>query len=232
MKSKSAKITCWVCLGIAAVCLIAAVVLILSGLDTPEREDSGLFIGGIVLLIIGVGFGVCAPAVAVGSKRQQQQREAVEQFMRQYAGENAVYLMGTYRKTGDKGKAAAKTAASIAGGVLAAAFLGVGVYKIYGADTPMGFIVSDKGLFIFNPAMELTPANVSFVAKGKFGQTEIIVKSRQVEFHDLQTGDIFKLNITDKNVTAEEIGGRLKALVNAQSEPQPSEAATSDGEVS
>lgn len=229
---KSAKITFGIFLGIAVVGLIVGIILINSGLGTPEKEDSPLFIAGIMFLIVGVGFGIGAPAVALGARNQQKQRDRITAFMKQNAGENAVFLTGTYKKEGDAGKAAAKTAASVAGGILSAAFLGVGVYKIYGSATVVGYIIDDNGLFVFDPNQPLVPGNVAFTPKGRFNECTIKTGSSKVVLTDTVTNEIFTINVTDKAHTPEQIRDKLKTLIEAESpaDPAPSTESAVAGE--
>lgn len=137
----------------------------------------------------------------------------VSAFLQQHAGENAVYLTGFYRKTGEQGKAAAKTTVSVLGGLLSAIFLGIGFYRIYNANTPMGYVFCDSGLFFFNPNEPLLQGNVSFIAKGSLYEPDIRIKKRQVTLTNLQTNEIFIFNMTNKDVTSEQIGEKLKSLV-------------------
>lgn len=216
MNKKSSKVTIWVCLILAIVGLIAGLILVLLGLKSSEGVDSVQFIAGIMVLIMAVAFLICMPVVAIGSKNQRRQFDKITAFMKQNAGENAVFLAGKYRKKGDRGKAAAESAASIAGAALFAAFFGFGVYAIYSASKPAGFILDDSGLFVFNPAEPMDEVNVVFTSKGYFNKCTIKESSNKIILKDLLTKEIFTMRLTDNSTTISQVANRLKELVNAK----------------
>lgn len=211
MNQKQNKITFWVGLALIAAALIAGIVFLSSAIHTSKNTNFlGISISFIVLI-----FGFC---FLFSSIRQKKQYAMISAFLQQHAGENAVYLTGSYRKAGERGKAVAKTTASVLGGILSAIFLGVGFYKVYNADTPMGYVLCDSGLFFFNLNEPLIEGNVPFIAKGSLYEPDIRIKKRQVTLTNLQTNEIFIFNMTNKDVTSEQIGERLKSLVYAEPE--------------
>lgn len=209
--NKSNKVVVWICSIIAVIALIVGIVLLKIGLDSSED----MFYIGIILLVIAVMFGICAFAVASSGKSQRILNDNVNAFIQQNNIPNAVFLYGLYSKKGDAGKAAAKTAASVAGAALSAAVFGIGFYKINSAGTPIGYIIGDNGLYIFNMSEPLVNGNVIFIEKGKFHKSEIEAKMVKVVMTDLSTNEIFTINSNKEN-SPEKISERLRALVNAE----------------
>lgn len=213
-RQKNAKIAASVMGAIGGILLVVGIILVavqVAG-GNIDFENNPEFIIGVLLIVVGAVFLICIPAILAGSKRTANYEAALKEFMA-HAGENPVLLAGMYTQKGEKGKAAAKTAASVAGSILGAAVLGVGVFKVYGAEKQMNYVLSDNGLYMIDPTQPLARDSIYFMPKGKFNEFEVGLKGNKIVITDLKTNDIFSFYPVEKQTSAEEISERLKKMI-------------------
>ncbi len=194
---------------------------------TLVGSDTGI-ISAALFIFAGV-FLVCAIISLVGSRRQQKRYDAIVDDLAKMQC-HAVFAIGTYGKKGEAGKAAAKTAASVAGGVLFAALFGIGFYKIYGANSARELILTDGGLYCGNlkngkAAMGADLSGMNFIPKAAFANSEVYSKKKQVTIRNINTTEYFTFNLAgNSQITPEELEAQLKEL--ATPAPAPAETPT------
>ncbi len=167
----------------------------------------------IFYIIAGIS-AVLAVICLVNALKQQKRYKSINQELNSRFGGSAIFTVGVYSRQGEAGKAAAKTAASVAVGALFAGLFGFGAYKIYGSNAQKEFVVSDEGLFVGEPLKKgFNLGNMIYFAKGSFPQTEISVKKKRVTMTNLSSGELFIFDLAgNKSITADMFADKLRAL--------------------
>lgn len=170
-------------------------------------------VGAVVLYIIAAIFGFAALSAFIRLNRTQKRYNSIEEALGK-AENNAVFMVGNYGKAGDAGKAAAKTATSVIGGVLSTLFLGAGYYRFYGVDNQHEFVLTDEGLYAGKPGKgDINLSNMMLIGGNCFKDFNVSVKKKQVVLSHKVNGDVITLNLTDhKTLTAEAVSERINAL--------------------
>lgn len=169
----------------------------------------------VVCFIFAIVFGILAVCCFVGVLKQEKRYQSIKQEINDKFAGNAIFAVGCYGKKGESGKAAAKTAASVAGGAVFAVLFGFGTYKIYGANAPKEFVISDDGLYVGDPLKKgFDLGGMNYMEKGSFNQTEIKVKKKQVTLNNLSSQEFFMFDLSgNKEVTPEQLVEKLNNLV-------------------
>lgn len=208
-KSRKKMITCLGIIG--AVLFVVGGIMMLVQMATTDvfhtTEAPVVFLIGMFSAIIGFSFLIALPAMIKSEKTRKRYYEMKNEILAKLT-DKAIVVNGTYTKKGAKGEAAAKTAASVAAGVLSAAFLGVGGYKVYGAEQNFEYIIDDCGMYVLNPAN----GEFYFKAKEDFHESEIKIGSDKVVLTDKATSEIFKFKTSGDKVTPEQIADMLNVL--------------------
>lgn len=191
---------------------------------TIYESTSTKTLGCIILFAMAGVFGICAIVMLVGYSRGKKRYAEISKTLSSMEG-NGVFLSGAYGVKGGAGKAAAKTAASVTVGALSALFFGFGVYKVYGANTPKEFVVTDNGLYVGAPAKNgLNFSGMTYFAKGTFPDSVVTVKKRQVIMLNNNTGESFVFDTQKDGITAQQLAERLQTLISAPAhEEQPAQ---------
>ena len=168
----------------------------------------------VLFYIIAAVTLILSAACLVNSLKQKKRYENINRELNDRFGGSAIFTVGAYSRQGEAGKAAAKTAASVAVGALFAGLFGFGAYKIYGSNAQKEFVVSDEGLFVGEPLKKgFNLGNMIYFAKGSFPQTEISVKKKRVTMTNLSSGELFIFDTAgNKNITADMLAEKLRAL--------------------
>lgn len=182
---------------------------------TIYESTSTKTLGCIILFAMAGLFAICAIVMLVGYSRGKKRYAEITQALSSMEG-NGVFLSGAYGVKGGAGKAAAKTAASVTVGALSALFFGFGVYKVYGANTPKEFVVTDNGLYVGAPLKKgFNLSGMNYFAKGTFPDSVVTVKKKQVIMLNNNTGESFVFNTQKDGVTAQQLAERLQSLISA-----------------
>lgn len=192
----------------------------IDGVEYTVYESMPIYtVAAIAMFIFAVIFAAVTISTFVGTKKQQKRYDNMNATLANMEG-NGVLLGGTYTEKSAAGKNAAKTAASVAAGAVSAAFLGVGVYKVYGGNAQREFIVTDNGLYIGVPSKNpINFAQMNFIQKGKFGDCQITTKPKEVILLNRVTTEMFRFNTANSNTTSEQLAARLQALIDYEPEP-------------
>lgn len=168
----------------------------------------------VLFYIIAAVTLILSAVCLVNSLKQKKRYENINRELNDRFGGSAIFTVGVYSRQGEAGKAAAKTAASVAVGALFAGLFGFGAYKIYGSNVQKEFVVSDEGLFVGEPLKKgFNLGNMIYFAKGSFPQTEISVKKKRVTMTNLSSDELFIFDTAgNKNITADMLAEKLRAL--------------------
>ncbi len=168
----------------------------------------------VLFYIIAAVTLILSAVCLVNSLKQKKRYENINRELNDRFGGSAIFTVGVYSRQGEAGKAAAKTAASVAVGALFAGLFGFGAYTIYGSNAQKEFVVSDEGLFVGEPLKKgFNLGNMIYFAKGSFSQTEISVKKKKVTMTNLSSGELFIFDLAgNKSITADMFADKLRAL--------------------
>ena len=168
----------------------------------------------VLFYIIAAVTLILSAVCLVNSLKQKKRYENINRELNDRFGGSAIFTVGVYSRQGEAGKAAAKTAASVAVGALFSGLFGFGAYKIYGSNAQKEFVVSDEGLFVGEPLKKgFNLGNMIYFAKGSFSQTEISVKKKKVTMTNLSSGELFIFDLAgNKSITADMFADKLRAL--------------------
>lgn len=170
-------------------------------------------VAAIAMIIFAVIFAVLTLTMFLNARKMQKRYDEMNATLANMSGDG-ILLGGVYTQKNAAGKNAAKTAASVAVGAVSAAFLGVGVYKVYGGNTQREFIVTDNGLYIGVPSKNpINFAEMNFIPKGKFGDCEVTVKKKNVILTNNTTNETFIFDTANSTANTEQFADRLRALI-------------------
>lgn len=170
---------------------------------------------GVVFFLFAALFAVLTLLSFVGVSKQKKRYIAINKEIDEKFAGNAIFAVGYYSKKGEAGKAAAKTAASVAGGAIFAGLFGFGVFKTYGANTAKEFVISNEGLYIGNPLKKgFDLGGMAYLEKGSLHETEITAKKKRVTLSNKVSGEYFVFDLSgNKSVTTEQVVEKLNNLL-------------------
>lgn len=182
---------------------------------------NGYKVIAVVLFIFAAVFAIAFISALIGLGKQKKRNELIVAKLSQMDC-HAQYFMGEYGGKGQAGKAAAKTAMSAIGGAISAILFGFGAYKIYGGNNLMEFVVTDDGLFTGNPNKNsFQIENMNFIAKTGFQNSTVTEKKNYVILQNNVSGEFFKLNTKNSEVTSAQLAERFNGFINSKTINEP-----------
>ena len=177
----------------------------------------------IVLFVFAGLFGLCAILVLVSQTKTAKAKNNLSAFASENVP-NSILVSGALFNKKDAKKNIGKSIASAMGGALSAAFLGFGVYKIYGTGVNCNFIIDSDKIYAFNQQTNKFNLNEAVVITGNdFANAEISTKKKDVIVtnKDKSTTLIFKP--AKANINIDELVLRLKEIFTNKTQPSPTE---------
>lgn len=195
--------------------------------------STGMIINGfkalsILFFAFAVVFGITTAVNFNRLIKQQRRYDLINKEIDEKFAGNAIFAVGYSGRKGETGKAAAKTAASVAGGAIFAGLFGFGTFKVYGSNQLKEFVLSDDGLYIGNPLKSgFDLGAMSYLEKRAFSEAETTVKKKRLVLTNKANGEFFVFDMTDnKQITVEQLSEKLNKMIadcGTQTENPPTE---------
>lgn len=195
-------------------------------------SNSSLETAAVIFFILAILFAILSMLNFVSLAKQKKRYKSINKEIEEKFAGNAIFAVGYCSKQGEAGKAAAKTAASVAGGAIFAGLFGFGAFKTYGANAAKEYVVSNEGLFVGNPLKKgFNLGGMNYFAKGSLPETEITVKKKRVTLTNRLSGEYFVFDLSgNKSVTTEQLVEKLNNLLVPSEVISQSSAAAGNNE--
>ena len=178
-------------------------------------SNSGLETAAVIFFLLAIVFALLSIFSFAGVAKQKKRYNAITKDIDEKFAGNAIFAVGYYSKKGEAGKAAAKTAASVAGGAIFASLFGFGAFRTYGANAAKEYVVTNEGLFIGNPLKKgFNLGGMDYFAKGSLPESEVTVKKKRVTLNNKVSGEYFVFDLSgNKKVTTDQLVEKLNNLL-------------------
>ena len=169
----------------------------------------------IVLFIVGGMFAILAICMLVNSANTAKAQNKVIEHATQNVPD-AMVVSGTLTSKKDAAKNLGKSIASAMGGALSAAFLGVGVYRVYGTGLRCNFILGKDKILGFNMAdKKPTAEKAVLIDNNVLPEVVITTKNNNVNLTTADKATTIVFNTKGSGYTAEEVSARLNEIFTA-----------------
>ena len=212
---KAAKISAWILAILGGGTLVCSCVMfaLLVNEYGAAAEDQPMYFGWLMIGFVGLLVIICAVAAFISNGRETKLNADINAALPQM-GNNAVRMTGYIAQKNEKGKAAAKSIASIFVGLISMLFIGFGVYSVYsGSGKKAEFVLSDEGLYVIDPKQRFSPDSVALIAAGKFDVGTAELRKNTIVYSDDLTEEIFKMTPYDKS-KAFSVTQRLRVMIS------------------
>lgn len=161
----------------------------------------------VILLISGLFALVFLLVVIAGYFKQKKDCARLNEMLRM-TGEGSLLIKGVYVDPEKTRENAKKTAVSVLGGFLSALFLGVGVYRIYGQNNSLVFILYKEGLYVHNFADN----SELLLHRGNVKNIRLTEKRKSILIEFVGSNVAYKMFVNNLDISKEDLCARLKEL--------------------
>ena len=185
---------------------------------TIDGETYNLTSGASTSFILFITAGVVAVialfALFTAINKAKSQDKTVEFAASQVP--NSMVVSGTLTQKKDALKNLGKNVASIMGGAVSTAFLGVGAYKVYSTGISCYFILGEDKLYAFNQMNKnLSKENALTLDGSVLPETQIVAKNNKVTLKTADKTISIVINTKNSGHTADEVSARLSQIFSA-----------------